>query len=97
MSRTLQTRLAIAATIGDHASYQHIAETLHVSPKTIAIVRRLLDDHCPIEISRPRGRPTKMLPQLIAAIRNKTLESPFMGDAKLAKTIESELGIHISR
>jgi hypothetical protein len=38
-----------------------------------------------------------MLPLLIASIRNKTLESPFMSGAKLATTIEPELGIDISR
>jgi hypothetical protein len=76
MLRTLQTRLAIAAVLREHASYQHIAETLHVSPKMTATVRRLLDDRRPTKTSRPRGRPTKMFPPRIAAIRNKTLESP---------------------
>jgi hypothetical protein len=97
MSRTLQTLLGIARLPREHASYQEIADALHVSLKTIATVKGLLDDHRPIEIPRPRGRLSKMPPPVIATVRNKTIECPFIGDAKLARTMESQLGIHISR
>jgi uncharacterized protein YerC len=97
MSRTLQTRLDITHMLREHASYQEIADTLHVSSKTIATISRLLDDHCLIEIPRPRDRPSKLLPPVIATVRNKTLKCQFIGGAKFAQIMESELGIYISR
>jgi hypothetical protein len=97
MSRTLETRLDIARILREHASYQEIVNTLQVSPKIIAAVSRLLDGHRPIEIPRPRGRPGKMLPSVIATVRNKTLKCSFIGGAKLARIMKSELGIRISR
>jgi hypothetical protein len=81
----------------EHASYQEMAETLHMSSKTIATVSGLLDDHHPIKIPGLRGRPSKMLPPVIATIRNKTLKCLFIDGAKLARIMESEPGIHISR
>jgi hypothetical protein len=81
----------------EHASYQEIADTLHVSSKIIATVSRLLDDHHPIDIPRQRDCPSKLLPPVIATVRNKTLKCPFMGGSKFARIMGSELGIHIFR
>jgi hypothetical protein len=96
-SRTLQTRLDVARMLPEHASYQEIADTVHVSSKIIATVSQLIDDHRPIETPRPRGRLSKLLPPVIATVRNKAFKCPFIGGAKFALIMESELGIHISR
>jgi transposase len=89
-------RKAIERAFGDHTPQREIAANLHMSFTTIVKANRALAAGQPIPASRPRGRPSKLTPEIIAQVHLATTEDPHLGSRKLAKIITDKTGTSIS-
>jgi hypothetical protein len=74
-----------------------IADKLHVSICTIARVQQRFAENKATPVSRPRGCPSEMPPELVSEVRVATLGEPCKGSEVLAVHLAQRLGIQISR
>jgi hypothetical protein len=78
-------------------SYQEIITDLHVSPKRISRINKLLQLSNASIQPLPIGRPTIISPPIIENVDKMTLSFPKLGGKILAKCITEKLGLSISK
>jgi hypothetical protein len=78
-------------------TYRELSQKFHLSFRDISKMKHAETSDAEPKPRPPRGRPSKQSPELVAKVRNSTIDNPYLGSRGLAKQISQDDGQPISR
>jgi hypothetical protein len=74
-----------------------ISEELHLSLATVTEAKNMMGQGKEIPVRLPRGRPSKLTPEIVRQVHSATTEDPYLGSRRQAQLIAQATGMSIPR
>jgi transposase len=89
-------RERLAELIRANCASRAISEELHLSLTTVTKAKKMIGQGKEIPVRLPRGRPSKLTPEIVRQVHSATTEDPYPGSQRLAQLIAQATEMSIS-